>query len=170
MRKAGTLIVVIVALLAASHVYADDLQSLIGEKVDGVSPLMIDGNRAAKDVIVINGTSYLTVRVSGEMFGYDVDYEDGTVLLNKKQEPVSEIDAMRAITNQMLEEEIRRVEGLEKMYQGILDTVMQTPGGGVSDSHMALMQEYYTKISRVQMELSYLRGLRDVRKQSSLLP
>lgn len=61
---------------------------LIGKMIQGTFPLFIDGERAAKDVIVVDGTSYLPVRVSGEMFGYDVSFDevDKEVHLNKQIE------------------------------------------------------------------------------------
>jgi hypothetical protein len=57
--------------------------AIIGRVVQGTFPLIINGVRAPKDVIVIDGTSYLPVRVSGELFAYDVDFINREVVLVK---------------------------------------------------------------------------------------
>jgi hypothetical protein len=67
--------------------YAADIVSLIGKKVDGSFPLIINNVRADKDVLVIDGTSYLPVRSAAALFGYDVSFNaDLMVLLTKKSE------------------------------------------------------------------------------------
>lgn len=71
-------------LMVSVSAYAD---SMIGKKVDAIYPLKINGQRAAKDVIAIEGTSYLPVRAAGEMFGYQVDFiNQEVVLMNKSVE------------------------------------------------------------------------------------
>jgi hypothetical protein len=62
--------------------YAD---SLVGKQVDTVFPLIINGDQSSKNVISIEGTSYLPVRSAGEMFGYDVNFTNETVYLDKKE-------------------------------------------------------------------------------------
>jgi hypothetical protein len=69
--------------------YADDIVSLIGKKVDGSFPLIINNVRADKDVLVIDGTSYLPVRSAAALFGYDVSFNaDLMVILTKKNDAV----------------------------------------------------------------------------------
>jgi hypothetical protein len=69
--------------------YADDIVSLIGKKVDGSFPLIINNVRADKDVLVIDSTSYLPVRSAATLFGYDVSFNaDLMVILTKKTDPV----------------------------------------------------------------------------------
>jgi hypothetical protein len=79
---AGFLAGVLAAMTATA--YADEIESVIGRTVEGTFPLKINGKRAAKDVIVLNGTSYLPVRAAGELFGYQVDFVNGEVLLDKQ--------------------------------------------------------------------------------------
>lgn len=88
---AGFLAGVLAAMTATA--YADDIQSVVGRAVEGTLPLKIDGNRAAKDVIVLDGTSYLPVRTAGELFGYRVDYVNGEVLLDKQTGSVPAADS-----------------------------------------------------------------------------
>lgn len=55
---------------------------MIGKVIQGSFPLIIDGVQAEKDVIVVDKTSYIPVKVAGELFGYDVSFIDSTVKLN----------------------------------------------------------------------------------------
>jgi len=73
---AGIILASVVPVLAEST-------AIIGRAVQGTFPLIINGVRAYKDVVVIDGTSYLPVRVSGELFGYDVDFVNREVILIK---------------------------------------------------------------------------------------
>lgn len=79
MRKFMIGILVGVSLTFATSIFAEDItnevQSLIGKKVEGSFPLTIDGHRASKDVIVIEGTSYVPVRAASELFGYDIFFD-----------------------------------------------------------------------------------------------
>ena len=71
---AGIILASVVPVLAEST-------AIIGRTVQGTFPLIINGLRAPKDVIVIDGSSYLPIRVSGELFGYDVDFINREVVL-----------------------------------------------------------------------------------------
>jgi hypothetical protein len=75
--------------------YAADIVSLIGKKVDGSFPLIINNVRAEKDVLVIDGTSYLPVRSAAALFGYDVSFNaDLMVILTKKSEATNKNDTV----------------------------------------------------------------------------
>jgi len=56
---------------------------IIGKAVDATHPLFVDGTRCAVDAVSIGGTSYIPVRTAAEMFGYDVNFSSGVVLLTK---------------------------------------------------------------------------------------
>jgi hypothetical protein len=89
MKKIIAGILIGISLSLGFTAYADDIVSLIGKKVDGSFPLIINNLRADKDVLVINGTSYLPVRSAAALFGYDVSFNaDLMVVLNKKVETV----------------------------------------------------------------------------------
>ena len=79
----------IVGLIICSSliVFAD---TIIGKQVQGLFPLIINGQRCDKDAIVIDGTSYLPVRKAGEMFGYEVDFKDNEVILSNQPESIEE--------------------------------------------------------------------------------
>jgi hypothetical protein len=78
--------------------YADDIVSLIGKKVEGSFPLLINNIRADKDVLVIDGTSYLPVRSAAALFGYDVSFNaDLMVILTKKNDFIIKKPADEAV-------------------------------------------------------------------------
>lgn len=58
--------------------------NMVGKKIDNVYPIVIDGNRLSKDAIVIEGTSYLPVRVMAEFVGHNVYFENNQVILKRK--------------------------------------------------------------------------------------
>ncbi|MDP2857422.1 MAG: hypothetical protein Q8P50_05520 [Bacillota bacterium] len=82
MKKFVAGLVVGIILASVVPVLAEST-AIIGRAVQGTFPLIINGMRASKDVIVIDGTSYLPVRASGELFGYDVDFINREVVLVK---------------------------------------------------------------------------------------
>ena len=89
MKKIFVGILIGISLSLGITAYADDIVSLIGKKVDGSFPLIINNIRAEKDVLVIDGTSYLPVRSAATLFGYVVTFNaDLMVVLNKKSEAV----------------------------------------------------------------------------------
>lgn len=61
-----------------------EVASLIGKTIEGSYPIEVDGKRAEKDVIVVEGTSYAPVRVIGELFNADVAFIDSTVIIKSK--------------------------------------------------------------------------------------
>jgi hypothetical protein len=89
MKKIISGILIGISLSLGVTAYADDIVSLIGKKVDGSFPLIINNVRADKDVLVIDGTSYLPVKSAAALFGYEVSFNANLmVVLNKKVEAV----------------------------------------------------------------------------------
>lgn len=85
--------VVLGSLLASGFtVYAESMK---GKVVDGNLPLKINGSYAPRDVIVIEGSSYLPVRAAGDLLGFNVDFVNNEVVLNgstKQQGPLSVVE------------------------------------------------------------------------------
>lgn len=61
-----------VALTLGFSVGAD---SFIGKTVQTTLPLIIEGERVEKDVIVVEGSSYVPLKFAGEIFSYDISYD-----------------------------------------------------------------------------------------------
>jgi len=78
-----------VVLGSASQAFAQSAQGLVGKKVAGVTPVYVNGIKSSVDAIIIDQTSYIPVRASSVLFGYDVDYDakNRRILLTKRPEP-----------------------------------------------------------------------------------
>lgn len=85
MRKVVLGFVLGVIMAMASPVAGD---TVIGKQVQTTFPLIIDGVRATRNVIVVDSTSYLPVRAAGEIFGYNVDFINNQVVLERKSNTV----------------------------------------------------------------------------------
>jgi hypothetical protein len=76
-------------LTMSTSVFAEEIKSLIGQKVQGTAVVSLNGKDVGSAVI-INGTSYAPVRVIGEASGLNVGYDSGVVKLSDT-EPVQTI-------------------------------------------------------------------------------
>ena len=63
--------------------------SMVGKKVQTEYPVFVDGKKLNVKAIAIDGTSYAPLRAIGEAIGYDVKFQDKTVvftMIPKKSE------------------------------------------------------------------------------------
>lgn len=95
---------IIVIMLSTSYSVSAEVINMIGKKVDGSYPFKINGKQANKDVIVIQGTSYIPVRAAAELFGYDIDLINNEVhMQSKKFKGLSPFEqAIRSMNNYKL--------------------------------------------------------------------
>jgi hypothetical protein len=74
-------------LMLTGAVYADDIntdvQSLIGQTVQGTFPVQVNGTQI-QNAIVVNNTSYLPARMIAEIFNSDVSFIDNQVIVKAK--------------------------------------------------------------------------------------
>lgn len=78
MKKISILMLGIIigtALAITTSVYAADIQSLIGKTIQGEFPIKIEGKELSKKALVIDGTSYVPLRVFGEAIGYESSFD-----------------------------------------------------------------------------------------------
>lgn len=73
-----------VLLTFSMSVYADDIKSLIGQKVQGTVSVNVNGTTVA-DGVIIKGYSYAPVRSLTEAAGLEVNYEKGVVTVVNTQ-------------------------------------------------------------------------------------
>ncbi|MGN7309101.1 hypothetical protein ACTHQ2_24470, partial [Bacillus subtilis] len=71
-----------VFVLSASA-FADDIQSLVGKKIQGEAVVELNG-QALDTAIIVDGKSYAPVRVIGEAAGYDVSMQNKKIILDEK--------------------------------------------------------------------------------------
>src|SRR5690606_26139346 len=138
------------------------------------------GERSAQDVLIIEDRSYIPVRSALTMFGYDVDYEDGKVLLEKLEVPEDEdtnaenekseekeptyIYYYGMITDEMIDNEIKLLKDQEEIYNNIIDALMPS-SQSYSSSNYEMMNEYYQKLSNVTMQIQYWEMLKQLRAE-----
>jgi len=64
--------------IGASSAFAE-VESLIGKKVDGQAPVLVNGKMSDISAILVKGRSYIPLRAAGELFGVSVAWKDGEV-------------------------------------------------------------------------------------------
>ncbi|GGH45896.1 hypothetical protein GCM10008014_08220 [Paenibacillus silvae] len=67
----------------AGAAFADDIQSLIGKKIQGEAVVELNG-QALDTAIIVDGKSYAPVRAIGEAAGYDVSMQNKKIILGEK--------------------------------------------------------------------------------------
>ena len=84
MRRTIACLVFVLVMLAAAAADAGNT-GMIGKRVDAAYPIFINGQELDGDVISIEGTSYIPVRVAAEAFGYQTNFVNKMVVLSPKQ-------------------------------------------------------------------------------------
>lgn len=130
----------------AGAAFADDIQSLIGKKIQGEAVVELNG-QALDTAIIVNGKSYAPVRAIGEAAGYEVSMQDKKIILDEKVsntstastpgkgqvvEDESKINEIIASHEESIKREEIRIESYEKLilerpndkevYQAVIDT------------------------------------------------
>ena len=114
MRKyiIGMLVGFVLAFSLSAH--AEDIKTAIGKVIQGEFPVKINGKQLDKNAIVIEGSSYLPVRVMGDALGLDVSFNaDLGIELKKKEteattkEGKSVHSNATATTDEWLQEKIK---------------------------------------------------------------
>jgi hypothetical protein len=95
MRKyvIGFLVGVLCASVAPAY---GAVSSLVGKKVSGEYTVKVDGTTLSNKSVAIDGTTYAPLRAIGDATGYDVSFENKTVVFTKKE---SESKGSDQVTN-----------------------------------------------------------------------
>lgn len=88
MRRIIVSFLVGVVLATTGSVYAEDMKSLVGltKKIQAEVSVKVDGKKADKAGIIIDGTTYLPIRSIGSALNMDVSYSKTEVELTSKGE------------------------------------------------------------------------------------
>ncbi len=120
MRKYLVGMLIGVALTIASSAFADDFKSLIGAKIQGEYPVLVDGEQLEKFAVVINGTSYLPNRVLAERIGYEVSFDPYFgIAMNKKE--VNPTETKVVYTSEYFDEKIASLKKSIGMYKDAIE-------------------------------------------------
>lgn len=82
MKKAVASFIAGVLLTIGATTFADDIQSMIGKKIEGETSVTVDGSSIGS-AIIVDGKSYAPIRTIAEASGLTVEYGVGGVVLNK---------------------------------------------------------------------------------------
>lgn len=102
----------ILVAIGTSAAYAE-VTSMIGKRVDGQFPLKIGGELSEIPAITIEGVSYIPLRAAGELFGAQVSWMDGEIIMQPNQESVIRED-LQELARQQQEEFDRKSERINE--------------------------------------------------------
>ncbi|WP_028546244.1 hypothetical protein [Paenibacillus taiwanensis] len=111
MKKLVAISLCSLVLVAGSVAYATG-GSLIGKKVDKTVSVVVNGQKAKTEAVIIDGVTYAPVRTVGEMTGSTVKYEGGVVKVDSKKEMIiPETTGQLNSLNQRIDQAKREIDG-----------------------------------------------------------
>lgn len=144
-------------LIFGASVYAESIQVYIGKKIEGQFPVSMNGEKVEQPGLVIEGVSYLPVRVIGEMMECEVLFIDQEIILDcEKEEPTEEALLPVEEGEKMIGDDLkfvdvpdeRLIESLE-MQQVLLETyrlLLEDENNSTRD--LTNIQREYNEIER----------------------
>lgn len=119
-----------VFVLSASA-FADDIQSLVGKKIQGEAVVELNG-QALDTAIIVDGKSYAPVRVIGEAAGYDVSMQNKKIILDEKSSATvtapgkgQSVEEQKAKLEERISNHEDRILRLETRIVGLEDELLK---------------------------------------------
>lgn len=164
MKKFMTGLIAGMLLMVSMTTFAEEIESYIGKVIEGQFPVIVDGQKVDKPGLVIEGTTYLPVRATAELFGYDIAFIDSQVILNKKVvatvqevekpvelEPIVETEEM---TLPFIESEIER---LTLQLNSAIDAIGLRKKVNPDDPYISNFEEIKIEIEEKLAELNRMK-------------
>lgn len=164
MKKFMTGLIAGMLLMVSMTTFAEEIESYIGKVIEGQFPVIVDGQKVDKPGLVIEGTTYLPVRATAELFGYDIAFIDSQVILNKKvvatvqevekpvePEPIVETEEM---TLPFIESEIER---LTLQLNSAIDAIGLRKKVNPDDPYISNFEEIKIEIEEKLAELNRMK-------------
>lgn len=164
MKKFMTGLIAGMLLMVSMTTFAEEIESYIGKVIEGQFPVIVDGQKVDKPGLVIEGTTYLPVRATAELFGYDIAFIDSQVILNKKVvatvqevekpvelEPIVETEEM---TLPFIESEIER---LTLQLNSAIDAIGLRKKVNPDDPYISNFEEIKIEIEEKLAELKRMK-------------
>lgn len=164
MKKFMTGLIAGMLLMVSMTTFAEEIESYIGKVIEGQFPVIVDGQKVDKPGLVIEGTTYLPVRATAELFGYDIAFIDSQVILNKKvvatvqevekpvePEPIAETEEM---TLPFIESEIER---LTLQLNSAIDAIGLRKKVNPDDPYISNFEEIKIEIEEKLAELKRMK-------------
>jgi hypothetical protein len=165
MRKYLIGIIIGIALSLTATTYAEDIKSMIGQKIQGEFPVKINGTELEKHAIVIDGTSYLPNRAIADALDMDIKFDaDLGIELNKKENPtIMEPQQETILTPSQssnpgyeLEKTNGSIKGFNQLLSGLELQLKALENGGNGDSEKA--DSYRIKIKNIKVSIAELES------------
>lgn len=169
----GFLVGTIFAMSATA--FADDIQSLVGKKVQAESTVEVNGKTLT--TVVVEGKNYAPVRSIGEAAGYDVIVDGKKVILNSE---VKTVDGVNALLNpsptkeqielalKMAQEKVERYAKAVETYEINLQKYSETEAK--KNSNQLLLDAYKKDLADAQTKVTELQAKLAELEQSELNP
>lgn len=164
MKKFMTGLIAGMLLMVSMTTFAEEIESYIGKVIEGQFLVIVDGQKVDKPGLVIEGTTYLPVRATAELFGYDIAFIDSQVILNKKvvatvqevekpvePEPIVETEEM---TLPFIESEIER---LTLQLNSAIDAIGLRKKVNPDDPYISNFEEIKIEIEEKLAELNLMK-------------
>ena len=164
MKKFMTGLIAGMLFMVSMTTFAEEIESYIGKVIEGQFPVIVDGQKVDKPGLVIEGTTYLPVRATAELFGYDIAFIDSQVILNKKvvatvqevekpvePEPIVETEEM---TLPFIESEIER---LTLQLNSAIDAIGLRKKVNPDDPYISNFEEIKIEIEEKLAELKRMK-------------
>lgn len=164
MKKFMTGLIAGMLFMVSMTTFAEEIESYIGKVIEGQFPVIVDGQKVDKPGLVIEGTTYLPVRATAELFGYDIAFIDSQVILNKKVvatvqevekpvelEPIVETEEM---TLPFIESEIER---LTLQLNSAIDAIGLRKKVNPDDPYISNFEEIKIEIEEKLAELNRMK-------------
>ncbi|WP_051289624.1 hypothetical protein [Paenibacillus massiliensis] len=113
--------------------FADDIQTLVGKKIEGETAVTVDGTSIGS-AIIVDGKSYAPVRSIAEASGLAVGYGGAGIALSTNKEPVIEVEStqekpiINSNTSKIqvnIEEKQRLIDSMKKENETYTESIKQ---------------------------------------------
>ncbi len=171
MRKyiIGGIVGLVLGLSATA--YADDVQNLVGQKIQGQTAVFLDGERL-DTAIIVDGKSYAPTRRVAEASGKNVTFNEGGIYLESQEStpaveqtptstPTSEVAVQPTPTvaptkpkysAETINEEIKWAEKMLSLTQAAIDEY-ETRSGMTDEQRQKAIDGMKTRLALAQAEL-----------------
>lgn len=156
-----------VFVLSASA-FADDIQSLIGKKIQGEAVVELNG-QTLDTAIIVDGKSYAPVRAIGEAAGYDVSMQNKKIILDEKASSTptatspgeeTNLEFLKVKLNERIVDAKQRIADTNKLIEASEYVIKNTPNSGeeeVLKVRKDKLTEQQTLLANLEAELAALK-------------
>jgi Mg2+ and Co2+ transporter CorA len=161
--------------------YAEEVTSYIGKTIKGQFPVIINGVELEKPGLVLEGTTFVPIRLVADALGQNISFIDSTVILTPKESPIipnsSDIDDVNSQTgegNIMIEDNTDRINQLknklseirEKLqnYESLIENFKTKPNvteeeiKNYTDIRKPIMDSFKTTIAELEQQIADLES------------